>query len=339
MTEPDVHAVLIREAFDQDLAGYQAPADLPQRARLGGLRRARRARRRLVTCAATATAVAAASAAATAVVLAPHPATTRAAAGRPRPSSTSAAPSPSGLASSARLPSARSVGTAMLTAVDGVSDDILYSTSNDGGTPASRYLDWDWPAQPAVGQQAQTRTLFSQMSHGRMQPSEDFAFSYINRGPGPYHPPKKVPGQVTMVCYAGSSPCGISSVDVQPGTWSQFPLPPDSSDVSSDVSAGSLFSPAAIAQGIAAGKWRVEGRTELDGRQTLVLRETAGQIEPEPFVLWVDAQTCLPLKWTDGTGKFFSSGTYAYLPPTPANMALLQVPIPKGYPRSNSQNG
>jgi hypothetical protein len=327
MTGPDVHAVLIREAFDQDLAEYRAPADLPQRARLGGLRRARRTRRRMVTFAATATAVAAAGAATAAVVLAPQPGTVPAAPGQPRP------------AAAAGLPSAQSVGKAMLTAVDGVSDDILYSTSNDGGTPASRYQDWDWPAQPAVGQQAQTRSLFSQMSHGRMQPSEDIAFSYINRGPGPYHPPKKVPGQVTMVCYAGSSACGLGSVGVQPGTWSQFPLPPDSSDVSSDVSAGSLFSPAAIAQGIAAGKWRVEGRTELDRRLTLVLREMAGQIQPEPFVLWVDAQTYLPLKWTAGTGTFFSSGTYAYLPPTPANMALFTVPIPEGYPRSHSQNG
>jgi len=26
---------------------------------------------------------------------------------------------------------------------------------------------------------------------------------------------------------------------------------------------------------------------------------------------------------------------YEYLPPTPANLALLQVPIPRDYPRSN----
>jgi hypothetical protein len=333
MTEPDVLVRRIRDAFERDLAGYQAPADLPQRARAGGLRRARGARRRLVTYGISATAAAAASAVVTAVVLAPQPGTSSQAAALPSP------PSTTGPISSAGLPSAQSVGKAMLTAVDGVSDDILYSVSDEGGTPASRYQDWNWPAQPAVGQQARIRELFSEQSRGRMKPVEDFAFSYINRGPGPYQPPRKVPGQVTMVCYVGASGCGFNSVDVPAGTWTEFPLPPTSSFVSSDVSAGSLFSPAAIAQGITQGQWRVEERTQLGGRQALVLRETDGQIQPGPFVLWVDAQTYLPLKWTDGTGKLFSSGTYAYLPPTPANMALFKVPIPKGYPKSSPGNG
>jgi hypothetical protein len=227
-----------------------------------------------------------------------------------------------------------------VTAVDGVSDDILYSTSADGGTVASTYQDWDRPAQPAVGQQARMRELFSQQTtRGRMAPSEDFAFWYINRGPGPYQPPKKVPGQVTMVCYAGSSACGFGRVGVRPGTWSQFPLPPDSSEVSTAVGAGSPFSPAAIAQGIANGQWRLEERAQLYGRQTLVLRETTGQMQPQPYVLWVDAQTYLPLQWTEGSGEFSASGTYVYLPPTPANMALFKVPIPKGYPRSSPENG
>ena len=164
----------------------------------------------------------------------------------------------------------------MLTAVDGVSDDILYSTSADGGTVASRYQDWDWPAQPAVSQQARMRELFSQTTRGRMAPSEDFAFWYINRGPGPYQPPKKVPGQVTMVCYAASSACGFGRVGVRPGTWSQFPLPPDSSEVSTAVGAGSPFSPAAIAQGSPTGSGGSRsGPSSMGGRPLSCARRQA----------------------------------------------------------------
>jgi len=46
MTDVDLSARRIRDAFEQDLTGYQAPADLAERARLGGLRRARRRRLR-----------------------------------------------------------------------------------------------------------------------------------------------------------------------------------------------------------------------------------------------------------------------------------------------------
>jgi len=41
MTNLDVSARRIRDAFEHDLTGYQAPADLAERARLGGLRRAK----------------------------------------------------------------------------------------------------------------------------------------------------------------------------------------------------------------------------------------------------------------------------------------------------------
>jgi hypothetical protein len=334
MTEPDVLVRRIRDAFDRDLAGYQAPADLAQRARAGGLRRARGARRRLVTYGISATAAAAASAVVTAVVLAPQPGTSPKPTGQPNP------PSATGPMSTAGLPSAQSVGKAVLTAVDGVSDDILYSTQTGGGSVPTKDQDWNWPAQPAVGQQARMRELDAQQtSRGQMQPFEDFAFSYVNHGPGLYKLPRTVPFQVTMVCYTGSSGCGFNYVEVPAGTWMVFPLPPSSSDWQSDVSPGSLFSPAAIAQGIANGEYQVEGRTQLDGRPTLVLRETGDEMQPKPFVLWVDAQTYLPRQWTSGSGKFSAWGTFAYLPPTPANMALFKVPIPKGYPKASAGNG
>jgi hypothetical protein len=228
----------------------------------------------------------------------------------------------------------------MLTAVGGVSGDILYSTqtSSKRGVVVDTYQDWNWPAEPTPGQQARWREIYAErFSRGPLQRVEDTAAGYISRGPGPYSPPRKVPGQVTMVCYAGNpfGGCGFGGVDVLPGTWSQFPLPPDSSDLSSGVSAGGLFSPAVLAQEVAQGQWRVEQRTMLDGRQVLVLSETAaGHIFLLPFLLWVDAQTYLPLKYVSGGSSALTSGIFDYLPPTPANLALFKVPIPRGYPRS-----
>jgi hypothetical protein len=66
MTHPDLDVRRIREAFDRDLSGYQAPSDFPERVRQGGLRRARQRRVRRMTGAgavacAAAVAIAAAS--------------------------------------------------------------------------------------------------------------------------------------------------------------------------------------------------------------------------------------------------------------------------------------
>jgi hypothetical protein len=52
-----------------------------------------------------------------------------------------------------RLPSAASVGKAMLTAFSAVNDDVLYSTQagTNRGVTVDVYQDWAWPAQPVPG--------------------------------------------------------------------------------------------------------------------------------------------------------------------------------------------
>lgn len=60
MIDLDTGAQRIRDAFDRDLAAYQAPPDLAERARRGGLRRARRRRQVPVLAGLTAAAGAAA---------------------------------------------------------------------------------------------------------------------------------------------------------------------------------------------------------------------------------------------------------------------------------------
>jgi hypothetical protein len=52
--------------------------------------------------------------------------------------------------------------------------------------------------------------------------------------------------------------------------------------------------------------------------------------------LWVNAQTYLPIRLVIGVGgggQGIAVQDFRYLPPTPANLARLRVPIPAGYPR------
>jgi len=324
MTGLDVDARHIRDAIERDLAGYHAPADLPERARLGGRRRARRTRVRRVAGAA---AVACAVAVAVVAVVAAGP---------------QAGPGP---AASAGLPSARSVGKAMLTAFGSVSGDILSSTEVDTshGTVVDTYQDWNWPGQPAPGQLARWREISAENGPGpaaSLHRVEDFGVSYASppvTATGLAQVQTKVPARVTMVCYAGASGgCGMGNRNVPAGTWSEFSRQFTALDVSSGVGAGGLFSPAVLARGIAQGQWRVERGTRLDGQQAIVLRETpTGPIYSKSLLLWVNARTWLPLKYTADLGNgAISSVVFGYLSPSAANLALLRPSIPAGYPRS-----
>jgi hypothetical protein len=325
MTHPDLDVRRIREAFDRDLSGYRAPNDFPERVRHGGLRRARQRRVRRVTC------VGAVACAAAVALVATAPW-----AGGPPKSRTPPAAAPQ------RLPSAASLGKAMLTAFDAASGDILYSTEVDTnkGQLVDTYLDWNWPAQPVPGQQARWRERFAEQtvlfSGKPVSPVEDFTVSYLS----PSQQATNVPARVTMVCYAGSKGCGMGDTEVRARTWARYGQQVPAFAVASGVGAGGMFSPATLAQGITKGQWRVLRRTRLDGQQVIVLSETSkGTISPLPFLLWVSARTGLPVKYASGSGGSTSSGIFAYLRPTRANMALFRVPIPRGYPRSDPVKG
>jgi hypothetical protein len=329
MTHPDLDVRRIREAFDRDLSGYRAPSDFPERVRHGGLRRARRRRVRRVTGAGVVACAAAVAIAATAPW----------AGGSPRPRT----PPP------AALPSAASLGQAMLTASSAASGDIVYSTeaSTVSGHLVDTYQDWNWPAQPVPGQQARWRERYAQTIRGSAKllfPVEDFTASY--RSPPvtanvPAQLTTKVPARITMVCYAGSSGCAMGSTGIPAGTWAEFGYQLTAFDVASGVGAGGMFSPAALARGIARGQWRVLRRTRLDGQPAIVLTFAAsGPIGGLlPLLLWVSARSYLPVKYRGGSGGTTSAGTFAYLRPSPASLALFQVPIPRGYPRSGPVKG
>ena len=236
------------------------------------------------------------------------------------------------------LPTAASVGRAMLTAFRGVPDDIEYTTQTGvtKGVTVDVYRGWSWPARPAPGQRQVQRTLFAQLTPQvpALTMSEDSAVSYITPPAGA----ETVRGQVTMVCYAGTGQpgCAWGSRETRLGTWSQ--VSQTVSPSTSDISAVGGLSPADLAQGIAKGYWQVVGRTRLEGQPAIELNETGrGPVvyDPLPTLLWVNARTHLPIRMINGVGhSVVSTNEWAFLPPTQANLALLRVRIPPGYPRS-----
>jgi hypothetical protein len=237
----------------------------------------------------------------------------------------------------AGLPSAASVGRAMLAAFNGVTDDIEYTTLTGvtKGVTVTVYRDWSWPAQPAPGQEQVDRTVFAERTPQvpALTVIEDNAVGYTTPRAGV----QTVRGQVTMVCYAGTGQtgCGSGQTQTPPGTWSQVIQKVPAS--TSDISAGGGLSAADLARGIANGYWQVVRRTRLEGQPAIELSETGRGPDiyaPLPTLLWVNARTYLPIRMVNGVGHAqVSTNDWAFLRPTPANLALLRVPIPPGYPR------
>ncbi len=238
--------------------------------------------------------------------------------------------------SEAGLPTATAMGRAMLSAFNAVKDDIEYSTETGitKGATVDVYRDWSWPAQPVPGQLQHDRTLFSERTpkSPAVILAEDNEISFVTPRAGV----TTVRGQITMVCYLGTgNACGNGSSNTPAGTWSQV-----SGTVlnAPDIGGGGMLSPASLAQGIATGQWRIMHRTRLKGQPAIELRETShgrDVIDPLPTLLWVNARTHLPIRMVNGVGSAnVTVNEWAYLPPTPANLALLRVRIPPGYPRS-----
>jgi hypothetical protein len=239
----------------------------------------------------------------------------------------------------AGLPSAASVGQAMLTAFQGVRGDIEYTMQTGGvtrGVATSANQGWSWPAQPDPGQQQVERTVWAERTHrvAGLAVFEDSAVGYTTPAAGV----QTVRGQVTMVCYAGTGQtgCGWDGRQTPPGTWSQVSQRVWAS--TSDISAAGGLSPADLARGVAKAYWQVVGRTRLEGQPAIELSETGrGPVvyDPLPTLLWVNARTYLPIRMVNGVGHAqWDVNEWAFLPPTPGNLALLRVRIPPGYPRS-----
>jgi len=317
----------IRDVFDEELASYHAPADLGERARAGGLRRARRHRiQRAASLAAACAAVV------TGLAVVPLAGT-----------------GPSG------LPPAAAVGRAMRTAFHAVGRDIVYTrlTSRYHGVVQAEWQDWAWPAQPVTGQRVRMRHVYALRGPGpdkALIPFQDDGLVYRYERPldsgllrGAH---QGTNGRLTQVCYPSARTCmgdgfpgvqtGDTALENRAGTWSSARVQTVVVSLATIISKGSYFSPGAIAREITAGRWQVVRRAWLDGQPALELlpRGLAAHRNLR-WQFWVNARTHLPVRSSSGSGARFSQTDYAYLPPTPANLALLQVRIPRGLPRSS----
>lgn len=88
--------------------------------------------------------------------------------------------------------------------------------------------------------------------------------------------------------------------------------------------------PKDVVRGLDAGVFRIAGHPVIDGRRTIELTArypgTSGT-----YVLFVEAETYLPVRTINSVNSSPFTTTYRYLPATRANLALLQVPIPAGF--------
>jgi hypothetical protein len=93
-----------------------------------------------------------------------------------------------------------------------------------------------------------------------------------------------------------------------------------------------------IRSDIASGDWAVDGRDTINGHTALRLRIGGPGQPASADLLWVDAQTYLPLQASADKGGAPGANslvtTYQFLSATPANQQNLTTPIPAGFTRT-----
>ena len=88
--------------------------------------------------------------------------------------------------------------------------------------------------------------------------------------------------------------------------------------------------PGQVVQSLRTGEFRITGHPVVHGRPTIELTATYPGFSGT-YTLLVDTASYLPLQSVNSVNTSPFTTTYTYLPDTPANVALLQVPIPPGF--------
>jgi hypothetical protein len=210
--------------------------------------------------------------------------------------------------SQSALGSPAALRSAMLTAFDGVSGDIFYTRGAQGpGIPVVYSLSY--PAVPDKGQLVRQRQYTVPVSDGASTDWEQIFRQDVN--------PRQPDGSVKI------STQRMEVIDVEYGnhTWSKT------------IQSGGTFTtngPAALRQEIANGKLGSIEKTELDGRpvfKVTIRDKSQGTVT----TVWVDPTTYLPMQTESTGGGNHLTIESEYLPPTPANLAKLNVTIPAGF--------
>jgi hypothetical protein len=240
-----------------------------------------------------------------------------------------------GVASPSGPTAPASLRAKLLAAFSATSGELVYERSTFVAGTSTTTENWYYPWQANPGQQVRSRQLVLNSNGTPYQDVED-----IYTMPAPGMVPAGLPMAVKKKLKAAHLSTVVAAIgqiiDVEYGnrTWSDQK---HHALLESDPA-----SPQAILAEIKNGQWAYLGTTTVDGHKAIELdwKDTYAT-----SYLWVDAGTYLPLRELDtilvgGPGKMITTvdrTVYTMLPATPANMALLTVPIPRGFTRTATQ--
>ena len=206
------------------------------------------------------------------------------------------------------------VRNAILTAFSGVGGDIFYDKITEiYSGKMSKWngvsQGWAYPLQPQPGQQAYVRNVVVPKN-----PSQKGDSELIWTEPGASK--QGIPIKTKVI-----------DVDYGNRTWSIT-----SAQVSVQTETGDLR---ALRESIANGKLTIVRKTVIDGQTVDELTTRAkdsntGEVE----TWWVNPATWLPVRTLTVNSAESIQVDYGFLPPTPANIAKLTVPIPPGFTRT-----
>jgi len=237
-------------------------------------------------------------------------------------------------------PTAASLREAILTAFSGTASSISYTHSVfTSAGQKNRVIDvWTSPFEGSVGQSQTRREVVTDDG----QTVRDTEMSYVLPAPnaavpadcnGEIYSPKPPPirGQSDVQATDGR----LVDVEYASRSWSDQPDTCIPVTQSADA--------AQIRSDIAAGGWTVVGRDDVDGQPAIELN-LAGSAEPASAdLLWVNAQTFLPIQATANKGR--SPGvdglvtTYRFLSDTPDNQRNLTTAIPAAFRQTATPPG
>jgi hypothetical protein len=221
--------------------------------------------------------------------------------------------------------SAAAVRAAVLDAFQQDSGDILLVTGQDQGDFTTSSSDWVYPAFPAVGQQVRLREL----TYINGKPAEDVESIYTEDAALEH---------ISMSTTQGPPSAKVFEVDYQARTWATYTTTTPLVDLT--------ISPALIRSQVASGDFTVDGKTALNGRDTVKLSFTAkvGPAATRHTTLWVDANTYVPLRSVStieagasvsasGAGAAATTITlnYQMIPATAVGLKVLTPPVPAGF--------
>lgn len=207
------------------------------------------------------------------------------------------------------LPSSSSVRNAVLAAFDASADDIVHVhvVGVTPGEPTMTQDQWQSPVTVRTGAVVHFRLL----NFWGGAPQQDVGMIWTQ--PASAASRKSVTGELIDVEYDSK-------------TWS---------DQKATQVAGGVFGVQEVRNEIAQGYLHVDGRTTVGGQQAIKL--SLRGVPGDDSTVWVDASTYLPIKsvsiMTNGA-RGTTTATYQMLPPTPANLASLNVPVPTGFTRT-----